>query len=187
MIGKKIKELRTAKGISLTELSVKSGVQLATLSRIENQKMTGTLESHIEIAKALGVSLPELYENIKSTKAGAEKPEVRGAQEASADVFRYSDKSSYEILTNNVLNKKMMPILLKIEPSGQTNTEQGKAGSEKFIFVLEGHIKVSVGKDTYTLGPGNTLYFDSSLPHVFANESAQQAAKVLCVATPVML
>lgn len=185
MIGKRMKELRKIKGVSLTELSARSGVQLATLSRIENQKMTGTLESHIEIAKALGVSLPELYENIESPKTAKEAGAQ--SQEPGADIFRYSDKSSYEILTSKIFNKKMMPILLKIEPNGQTNAEQGKMGSEKFIFVLDGHIKVSVGKDTYTLGPGNTLYFDSSLPHAFSNDNANEPVKILSVSTPVSL
>ena len=180
-----MKELRTAKGVSLTELSLKSGVQLATLSRIENQKMTGTLESHMQIAKALGVGLPELYQDVKAPQADKNEVDVR-IKEASADVFNYSEKSSYEILTNKVLSKKMMPILLKIEPSGQTNTEQGKSGSEKFVFVLEGNIKVSINNESYSLGPSNTLYFDSSLPHIFANEGTT-TAKLICVTTPMEL
>ena len=46
-IGEKLHAIRKAKRISLTELSEKSGVQMATLSRIENKKMVGTLESHM--------------------------------------------------------------------------------------------------------------------------------------------
>ena len=53
-IGQRIKQLREAQKMTLTELSEKSGVQLATLSRMENMKMTGTLESHIAIAQTLG-------------------------------------------------------------------------------------------------------------------------------------
>lgn len=185
MIGKRMKKIRTAQGISLTELASRSGVQLATLSRIENQKMTGTLESHMQIAKALGVGLPELYQDVNSTPEERNKIEVH-AEESVVDVFNYSEKSSYEILTNKVLGKKMMPILLKIESGGQTNTEQGKTGSEKFVFVLEGNIKVSVGSETYPLGPGNTLYFDSSLPHTFVNDGSK-TAKLICVTTPVEL
>lgn len=185
MIGKRMKKLRTAKGISLTELASRSNVQLATLSRIENQKMTGTLESHMQIAKALNVGLPELYQDVESAPEERNKIEVR-AKESVVDVFNYSEKSSYEILTNKVLTKKMMPILLKIEPGGQTNTEQGKAGSEKFVFVLEGNLKINIGKDSYPLGPGNTLYFDSSLPHILINDG-NKTAKLICVTTPVEL
>jgi transcriptional regulator with XRE-family HTH domain len=63
-IGKKVQELRKAKGMSLSELASKSGVQIATLSRIEHQKMVGTLESHIHIARALDVDLCGLYRDI---------------------------------------------------------------------------------------------------------------------------
>src|SRR5882757_9175179 len=68
-IGSKMLALRKAKRMSLTELSQTSGVQLATLSRIENMKMVGTLESHIQIAKALGVDVTELYKDITRESA----------------------------------------------------------------------------------------------------------------------
>jgi transcriptional regulator with XRE-family HTH domain len=184
LIGSKIKEIRKSKAISLTELSEKSGVQIATLSRMENQKMTGTLESHIQIAKALDIDLTELY---KDVGPDAPKNNVDLRHDSSpAEIFNYSEKSSYEILTTKVLARKMMPVLLKIEPKGCTNKEQYASGTEKFVFVIEGHIKVSIANKTYALGPGNTLYFDASLAHIFTNEDAKMA-KLVCVTTPVTL
>ncbi|MDD3375304.1 MAG: XRE family transcriptional regulator [Candidatus Omnitrophica bacterium] len=182
LIGKRIKEIRKQQKISLTELSKKSGIQLATLSRIENLKMTGTLESHIEIAKALNVEITELYQDISLE---TNKVDVK-TEESSADFFNYSDRSSYEILTNKVLSKKMMPILLRIEPNGKTNVEQGSKSSEKFLFVLEGSISAKIGDNSHILKEGNTLYFDASLPHYFENTNTK-VAKVICVATPVEL
>jgi len=179
-----MQEIRKSKKMSLTELSEKSGVQIATLSRMENQKMTGTLESHIQIAKALGIDLTALYQDVAAQEQES-RVEVQ-KDSASADVFNYSEKSSYEILTNKILNKKMMPVLLRIEPGGCTNKEQNASGSEKFIFVLEGYIKVDIGHTTYSLGPSNTLYFDSSLPHIFTNDGSA-TAKLICVTTPVAL
>ena len=64
-VGKKIKELRQNKNISLTALSEKSGVQIATLSRIENDKMTGTIETHALLAKALNVGLDEIFKDMR--------------------------------------------------------------------------------------------------------------------------
>jgi transcriptional regulator with XRE-family HTH domain len=51
-IGDNIKSQRLKRRLTLTELSLKSGVQLATLSRIENNKMSGTVKSHKSIAQA---------------------------------------------------------------------------------------------------------------------------------------
>ncbi len=181
-IGKRLKELRKDRGMSLTDLAEKSGVQIATLSRIEHLKMTGTLESHMSIAKALEIDITQLYAGIIKEE---DKVDLRTAKSAT-DVFVHSDKSSYEILTSNILSKKMMPILLKIEENGRTNKEQNQAGTEKFIFVLEGKIEVSIGKESYPLSKHNTLYFDASLEHYFVNKG-KSMAKVLCVATPVAL
>ena len=181
-IGKRVQELRKVKGMSLTELAEKSGVQIATLSRIEHMKMTGTLESHMNIARALGVDVTQLYSAIikEEDKAAVQTPK------SATDVFVHSDKSSYEILTSNVLGKRMMPILLKIEPEGRTNTEQNPPGSEKFVFVLEGKIEIQVGEKSYPLAKHNTLYFDASLKHRFINKG-NVTAKVICVGTPVAL
>ena len=66
-IGDAIQELRLKRNLSLSELSSRSGVQIATLSRMENGLMTGTIEVHIEIAKTLGVQLNEIYKNIHIT------------------------------------------------------------------------------------------------------------------------
>ena len=84
------------------------------------------------------------------------------------------------------MSKKMMPILLKIEPNGQTNKEQYTQGAEKFIFVLEGMVDIHLGDTTFSLSPKNTLYFDSSREHYFKNKSGQ-TAKIICVSTPVIL
>ena len=182
IIGQKIRELREARKITLTELSEKSGVQLATLSRIENLKMTGTLDSHIAIAQTLGVELIQLYRGLENREP---KPDLKTAKAAS-EVFSHNEKSSYEILTTNLMKKRMMPILLKIEPGGRTNKEQNMTGSEKFIFVLEGQLRVHVADETYSLSKGNTLYFDAGVEHYFTNEW-KKLARAVCVITPVSL
>ena len=54
-IGSVIRNLRKSQGLTLLKLSEMSKVALATLSRIETGKMTGTLESHMQIARALEI------------------------------------------------------------------------------------------------------------------------------------
>jgi len=182
MLGERIRKIREAKGISLTELSKRSGVQLATLSRMENAKMTGTLESHIAIAKALNVELLELYKGIDK----ASPPLTPAGPKETSGIFTHNEKASYEILTSNVMSKKMMPILLRVEPGGSTSKEQNANGTEKFIFVLEGILNVYVGEETYTLSKSNTLYFDAGMEHYFSNPT-NKLARALCVMTPMQL
>jgi len=182
LIGNKVHELRKARNMSLTELSKKSGVQMATLSRIENMKMTGTLDSHMDIAKALDMDITELYKNAEKESKRVDVHSSKG----SSDVFVHNDLASYEILTNNVLSKRMMPMLIKIESGGRTNLEQNKYGAEKFLFVLEGKLTVKIGSEAYSLSKNSTLYFDASVEHYLINEG-KSTVKVLCTATPVSL
>jgi transcriptional regulator with XRE-family HTH domain len=180
-VGDKVKALRKAQKMTLTELSQKSGVQLATLSRIEHMKMVGTLESHMNIAKALGIDVTQLYGGLGTEP----KPIEVETPQSLTDQFQHSEKSSYEIMTKKILNKKMMPVLIRLDEGGETAIEQGKPASEKFVFVLEGHIEVTIGDQSYILEKANTLYFDASLPHRFKNKG--KTAKILCVSTPVTL
>ena len=178
-IGNKIRDLRKERKMTLQELSEKSGVALATLSRMENNKMTGTLESHISIARTLGITLSDFYSDI-----GLEEKKVDvKTGDSSGDMFVHSDKSSYEILTKKVLNKKMMPILLNIEPEGKTNSEEGSDETEKFLYVLEGEIVAVISDKEYKLTVSESIYFDASTPHYFKNTGKKQA-KAICVITP---
>lgn len=185
LIGKHLKELREHKGISLKDLSEKSGVQIATLSRIENLKMTGTINSHISIAKALGVELVELYAEGQHDEATAQNAQINKPQ-AAVESFTYNDRASYEILTSQLFKKKMMPIILRIDPDGKTNSEQNPAGAERFVFILEGEVNAYIGKDAYNLKTNSSLYFDASIEHHFENKG-KKTAKMISVITPVAL
>lgn len=181
-IGKKLKEIRKSKGMTLVELSEKSQVQIATLSRIENLKMTGTVDSHMAIAKALEVDVLQLYADM----INEEKKVDLTDHATQKDLFIHGEKASFEILTTNVLKKKMMPTLLTLENGGKTNTEQNKTGTEKFIYIIEGNVKVVIGETPYSLTKGHSIYFDASIKHYFRNDESK-VTKILIVSTPVAL
>lgn len=164
-VGEIINKLRKDKKMTLAELSEKSGVALATLSRMENGKMTGTLESHMNICRALEVNLPDLYRDLSDSKKTLEVREKRHKPEISV----HNKKHTSEMLASNTLNKKMMPVMIKIEKGGATNKEETRIGVEKFVYVLEGKVEAAIGNEKYNLTQGDTLYFESSLPHSFKN------------------
>lgn len=178
-IGRTIKRLRKEKGVTLHKLSAQSSVALATLSRIETGKMTGTVKSHSAIARALDATLSDLYSGFE---VKSQRVEIQDSRDK-ADVFVHNDKASYDILTKKVLNKKMLPILLKLEKGAKTATEQSRKGTEKFIYVLDGQLQAIVDNKTYSLSEGNSFYFDASLPHYWKNP-AEKLARAICVVTP---
>lgn len=67
-LGNTIKRLRKEKNLNMTDLARLSGIQLATLSRIENNKMIGSLSCHIELARALGIKLSEFFEEYEKDR-----------------------------------------------------------------------------------------------------------------------
>ncbi len=183
LIGKRLKEIREKNKMSLQELSQKSGVQIATLSRIENLKMTGTVNSHLNIAKALGIELVDLYTQDQNyEKANSEIIQIHKPA-TTVESFTYNDRASYEILTNQLFKKKMLPIVLRIDAEGKTNPEQYPSGTERFVFVLSGELNTYIGKDAYTLKARSSLYFDASALHHFENPG-KKTAKILSVLTP---
>ena len=174
-VGERIHKIRKQKKLTLADVSERSGVALATLSRIENKKMTGTLEAHTAIAKALDMTLPELYYDM-------DKPIIQSAKEH-IDYFVHDEKSSSVMLTKDILAKKMMPVLIRIGGGGRTHNEELKKGTEKFLYVLEGKIEAVISNSRAVMEPGTTLYFDASLPHYLQNPGTEEA-QCICVVTP---
>ena len=181
-IGTRLRFLRKSQKVTLVELAKVSGVDAATISRIETGKMSGTLESHIKLAAALGLKVTDLY-------AGIEEARTRDAvtmQPASGQGEVYvhqAGKSSIAMLTTEVLKKKLMPVLVTIEPGGATHKEETRVGTEKFLYVLDGTVDAKIGETTHALTRGSSLYWDASVPHTLRNPGAK-TAKCLIVMTP---
>jgi len=181
-IGKKIRALRKAKKISLAELSKSSGVALATLSRIETGRMIGTLESHMNIARTLGIRLAELYADIETPA----KEITLTSSKARTETFFHGKNVLYEMLTTNVLSKKMMPILLNIAAGAKSNLEQAPKDAEKFVYCIEGTLEINIADNKYTLNKSDGIYFDASTKHYITNIGAKDA-QAICIASPPIL
>lgn len=172
-----MKELRQKEGLSLIELAKSSGVQIATLSRIEHDKMTGTVEAHAKIAYTLNTSLSDFYRGIKVASNPIEAPII----EKTPEIITHDNVSS-QLLTKDVSSKKLLPTLLTIEPNGKSTIDKAKFSAEEFIYMLKGSIEVTVGNKTYKLSEGNAFYFNANEPHHFKN-LRKTKAKLICVRT----
>lgn len=181
-IGGRLRALRKERGLTLVELGKAAEVDPAVISRIETGIMTGTLESHLKLATALGVKLTDLYAGIEEERT-KDAVALQPAGARSEIYLHQAGKSSTAILTSDVLKRKLMPVLITIEPGGHTNREEARVGTEKFVYVMEGEVEAIVGPQSHRLEPGSSLYFDASLPHQLRNAGARPA-KCLAVLTP---
>jgi transcriptional regulator with XRE-family HTH domain len=178
-LGNRIKLLRTERRLTLTEVAKKTGIDQATLSRMENGKMTGTLDSHMKIAEALGIRLPELYEQVVEKLENAKDKIAR----QKIETFSHSGGAVAELLTTAVLQKKIMPVLLKLKSKARTETEEYSPITERFVYVLKGSAEATIGQEKSILNEGSSLYFNASKPHSFKN-SGKKECWMLSVLTP---
>lgn len=182
-LGSAIKSLRKRKDLTLVEVAEKTGIDQATLSRIENGVMTGTLNSHMRIADVLGIPLPQLYEEVMEILDKAEDKNAR----KKLDRFTHSSGTVAELLTSGVLRKKMLPVLLKLKPKGYTESEEHPLGTERFIYVLKGAVRLEIeGEDQKTLEEKESFYFTASKPHTLSNKSSAET-HILSVVSPASL
>ena len=178
-LGEKIKVLRKTQRMTLVEVAKATGLDQATLSRIENGKMTGTLDSHRRIAEVLGIRLPDLYESVIEKLNEAKDKLVK----QKVETFSHSTGAVAELLTTAVLQKKMTPILLKLKPKGHTETEEYPVTTERFVYVLKGAIQLRLGKESRMLKQYESMYFNASLPHQLWNKQKTESW-LLSVITP---
>lgn len=180
MIGQKIKELRQAHGLSLLELSKKSGVIISSLSRIETGKMTGTIESHVAIAKALGIRLIELYAGLDTQSPAAE---FRQANETPEKQIQ-TRGALMEPLVSAPLERKMLPVIMTLAAGKSAKPERSPAGCEKLVYLLKGQLQITVGNETFKLKPGDSLYFEAGLMHLFLNTSQGPSSALVTSCPP---
>ena len=178
-LGERIRSLRKSKHLTIVEVAKSTDIDQATLSRIENGKMTGTLDSHRRIADVLGIRLPELYQNVLDDLN--ENKEKKARQKI--ETFSHSSGTVAELLTTGILQKKMMPVLLKLKPKGHTETEEYPTLTERFLYVIKGTVELRLNKDTKTLKHYESLYFNAALPHQIWNRHKSESW-VISVITP---
>ena len=160
-MGSKIKELRKIKGFTLADLAQLTGFTRSFLSQIENDKTSPSIASLVKIANALGVVASQLFFDDK----GEEKIIVR---KNDREIFtNEKSKVRFERLVLRTPDKKIEPVLVTMEPGGFSGLYQ--ADGQEFAILIKGKIELTLGSKAYVLNEGDSVYFDSSVPHSWKN------------------
>ena len=88
---------------------------------------------------------------------------------------------SYEALSHHMKDKRMLPYLVEIPPSGGRSVEPSSHDGEEFIFIISGTIQAQIGSESHDLETGDSIYFDPSLQHSFINHSSCSAQLLVCL------
>ncbi len=165
-IGEKIGNLRKKRGLSVAEVAEKTGISTTELQEIENQEASPPLGHIILLAKTLKVAVGDLFGD------SADSPFCLVRHEEQATVPRFSSAGgksggySYKSLGSQKQNRHMEPFLVTLNPTDTAALQPNQHDGEEILFVLEGKVEIRLGEHTDLLKPGDSIYFDSSLPHV---------------------
>lgn len=173
-IGAKLKNLRTQNGLTQQELADRAELTKGFISQVERDLTSPSISTLTDILQCLGSSLQEFFTD--------DTPEQI--------VFRPEDyfvKENHELgheiewLVPNAQKNAMEPIRMTLKPGGRSQLDKPHAG-EEFGYVLEGSLRVTLGKKTYGLQKGETFYFPASKNHVL--EAGKRGASILWISSP---
>ena len=190
-IGTKIRTLREAHGLSIEELAERCDAEPQTIEDIENGTAASSLAPLIKITRALGVRLGTLmdddsqlgpvFNNVDDMKAGTFVRTFETTSDA-GDLNYFS-------LAAGRTSRHIDPFIISITPSGETNHVLKGHEGEEFLYGLEGEIEIEYGTGkagkVYVLGPGESIYYDSIVPHQVRTHDNQNAKFLAVVYTPI--
>jgi mannose-6-phosphate isomerase-like protein (cupin superfamily) len=87
-------------------------------------------------------------------------------------------------LASGKTGRNMEPFVIDINPSTEDDPIYSTHEGEEFIYVLEGSVKISYGKDSHILHKGESIYYDSIVPHLVSSGNASPAKIVAVVYSP---
>ena len=176
-LGTVIRNLRTARGWTLKEMSEHTDIPVSTLSKVEHERLTLAYDKLLQLSQKLNIRIADLF----SEPAAPAEPGVTGRRSIGRvpDAVRVETPNyDYYYLCTDLRRKRMVPVLTRIR--AKSLNEFGDLVShsgEEYIHVLEGTIVVHTEfYDPVTLKTGEAIYIDSNMGHAYlAAEDCDEA------------
>ena len=182
-IGKKIRELRKKAGLVLQDLSDRTGLSKPLLSQIEKEVVSPPIATLLKISKALNVNIGFFFQD----NTPEEQVVLVKRDESKVIDSRYFGREEsgyyYEALAFKKSKKYMEPFLVEFKRKKVENLSYFSHEGEEFIYLLEGTLEFRTESQQYILYPGDSLYFESSIPHAYRALEGKNA-KALTVVYP---
>ena len=168
-IGEKINGLRKSRGFSLKEMAEKTGLSETVMSQIEDDIVAPPIPAFLKISKALGVEIAYFFsEEISDRKFDVVRVNERKKVERKVPQRKTIPLSySYEMLSSHRKENHMQPFLVEFDIDIEEEVVPVSHEGEEFLFLLEGELEYKLENETVTLKKGDSIYFDSEIPHAF--------------------
>lgn len=164
-VGKRVKAARENRSLTLQDISQRTGMDVSLLEQIEDDTIAPPLGEIIKLAKALNMKMGYFV-------SGEENRPFTIVRSSDRKVIsRYDSKKTsrygyrFESLAPHKKDRHMEPFLVTLEPSNAEEKKSTHDGQE-FIYVMEGTMEVRLEEETLLLEPGDSIYYDSTVPHL---------------------
>jgi quercetin dioxygenase-like cupin family protein/DNA-binding XRE family transcriptional regulator len=178
-IGIRVKNARESRGLSIFDVYLRTDIDAETLSQIEEGKIVPPLGTVVKLAKALDLKMGYF---ISGEEEKAYTIVRRDDREVTARYDSSKEKHhgyAYEHLAPHKTDRYMEPFLVSLEPS-ETEEERSSHDGQEFIFVVQGEMEVRLGEEIHILQPGDSIYYDSTVPHL-VKCYGRETTKILAV------
>lgn len=179
-LGKRVKEIRLAKGWTLEEVGKRTGIARSTLSKIENDQVSPSFTIVQKLINGLEMDLPQLFVEASEHSIAGRRDITRKGKGEPHPTATYE----HELLNYSISRKKMVPFKTKVRARSFTDFKEWvRHDGEEFLLVLEG--KINFFSELYEpieLKEGDSVYYDATMGHALVSLSAEDAEILWVVA-----
>ncbi len=171
-VGRALRALCVQRGLTIRALAEKSGLAVNTLSLIQNGKTSPSVSTLQQLASALEVPITIFFEN------GSPKSRVAyiKANQRLGAAFAHG---TLEDLGGGLPDRTVEPFVVTMKPNASSGAHPIVHTGHEFVFCLEGRIVYTIEDNVYLLEQGDSLLFESHLPHRWQNVEAVPARAIL--------
>lgn len=175
-VGALVRRLRVEAKLSLAALASAAELSPGLLSQIERGMGNPSFTTLIKLAHALDVPVGRFFVSEKRTGAL-----VRAGEHAR--LLLAEDNLVYELLTPH-MNGRLGMIRARIAAGWSNESAPYLHEGEECVLVTEGTLRITVAGDLYVVGKGDSLTYDSGLPHWYENDTRHDAVLIGAMTPP---
>ena len=164
-IGVRVKNVREKRGLSIEDISQRTGIETSVLAQIEDGSFAPPLGTVIKLAKSLEMKIGYF---------------ISGEEDKAYTIVRKNDRKiisrydsnknkqygyEYISLAPHKKDRHMEPFMVTLVPT-DTDEERSTHDGQEFIYVLDGTMEVRLESEVHIIEAGDAIYYDSTVPHL---------------------
>jgi transcriptional regulator with XRE-family HTH domain len=164
-LGSRIRKFREMKKVSFEELCERTGLAPDFLRAVEEEGTYPSLNPLLKISRALGVRLGTFLDD-----AAGEDPVIVRLAERQEEFHMHTDRDSpvamtYFSLGKGKVDRHMEPFFIEMLPASHEDRKLSSHEGEELIIVVSGEVELLYGKKRHVLKAGDSMYYNSVVPH----------------------